>query len=175
MNRKQAGIILTLLALIVCAGILAARVNGQVDDGTGSSLSSSLSFTKDSDKDKDKDKQTSNTKDYFYDSRNDREQQDSQTMQSLKSIIEDKNTSADQKTEAQKKLTALTMARDYETRIELSIKGKGFDDALCLIEGNKARVIVKSKDNVNEKQSIQIQDSVASVAKIKDIVIESKQ
>ncbi|GFP76703.1 SpoIIIAH-like family protein [Clostridium fungisolvens] len=168
MNRKQAGIILTLLALIVCAGILAARVNGQVDDGTGSSLSSSLPFTN-------TDKQTSNTKDYFYESRNDREQQDSQTMQNLKSIIEDKNTSANQKTEAQKELTALTMARNYETRIELSVKGKGFDDALCLIEGNKARVIVKSKDNLNEKQSIQIQESVASVSKIKDVVIEAKQ
>ncbi|GFZ30465.1 stage III sporulation protein AH [Clostridium zeae] len=167
MNRKQAGIILTLLALIVCAGILAARVNGQVDDGTGSNLTS-LPFTN-------TDKQTSNTKDYFYESRNDREQQDSQTMQNLKSIIEDKNTSANQKTEAQKELTALTMARDYETRIELSVKGKGFDDALCLIEGNKARVIVKSKDSLNEKQSIQIQESVASVSKIKDVVIEAKQ
>lgn len=168
MNRKQAGIILTLLALIVCAGILAARVNGQVDDGTGSSLSSSLPFTN-------TDKQTSNTKDYFYESRNEREQQDAQTMQNLKSIIEDKNTTANQKTDAQKELTALTMARDYETRIELSVKGKGFEDALCLIEGPKARVIVKSKDSLNEKQSIQIQESVASVSKIKDVVIEAKQ
>lgn len=168
MNRKQAGIILTLLALIVCAGILAARVNGQVDDGTGSSLSSSLPFTN-------TDKQTSNTKDYFYESRNTREQQDAQTMQNLKSIIEDKNTSANQKTDAQKELTALTMARDYETRIELSVKGKGFEDALCLIEGQKARVIVKSKDSLNEKQSIQIQESVASVSKLKDVVIEAKQ
>ncbi|MBK1810994.1 SpoIIIAH-like family protein [Clostridium sp. YIM B02505] len=169
MNRKQAGIILTLLALIVCAGILAARVNGQVDDGTGSSLTS-LPFTKDNG-----DKTASNTKDYFYESRNTREQQDAQTMQNLKSIIEDKNTSANQKTDAQKELTALTMARDYETRIELSVKGKGFEDALCLIEGPKARVIVKSKDSLNEKQSIQIQESVASVSKIKDVVIEAKQ
>jgi stage III sporulation protein AH len=167
MNRKQAGIILTLLALIVCAGILAARVNGQVDDGTGSSLTS-LPFTN-------TDKQTSNTKDYFYESRNTREQQDAQTMQNLKSVIDDKNTSANQKTDAQKELTALTMARDYETRIELSVKGKGFEDALCLIEGPKARVIVKSKDSLNEKQSIQIQESVASVSKIKDVVIEAKQ
>ena len=30
MNRKQAGIILTLLALIVCTGVLATRVNNQI-------------------------------------------------------------------------------------------------------------------------------------------------
>lgn len=167
MNRKQAGIILTLLALIVCAGILAARVNGQVDDGTGS-LSSSLSFNKD-----DKDTTTTNT-DYFYDSRNEREQTSSQALQNLKSIMEDKNTSKEQKDKATQEFQNLTMAMNYETRIELSIKSKGFEDALCLIEGNKARVIVKSKDPLTEKQSIQIQESVMSVAKIKDILIEVK-
>lgn len=166
MNRKQAGIILTLLALIVCAGILAARVNGQVDDGTGS-LSSSLSFTKDS-------KDTTTSTDYFYDSRNEREQTSSQALQNLKSIMEDKNTSKEQKDKATQEFQNLTMAMNYETRIELSIKGKGFEDALCLIEGNKARVIVKSKEPLTEKQSIQIQDSVMSVAKIKDILIEVK-
>ena len=31
MNKKQAGIIMTLLALIVCAGILAAKVNGPLN------------------------------------------------------------------------------------------------------------------------------------------------
>ncbi|GIM27948.1 stage III sporulation protein AH [Clostridium polyendosporum] len=167
MNRKQAGIILTLLALIVCAGILAARVNGQVDDGTGS-LSSSLSFNKDS-----KDTTTTTT-DYFYDSRNEREQTSSQALQNLKSIMEDKNTSKEQKDKATQEFQNLTMAMNYETRIELSIKSKGFEDALCLIEGNKARVIVKSKEPLTEKQSIQIQDSVTSVAKIKDILIEVK-
>ena len=31
LNKKQAGIIVTLLALIVCAGILAAKVNGPLE------------------------------------------------------------------------------------------------------------------------------------------------
>ena len=32
MNKKQAGIILTLLALIVSAALLSAKINGKLDD-----------------------------------------------------------------------------------------------------------------------------------------------
>ena len=32
MNKKQAGVILALLALIVCAGVLAAKVNSSMQD-----------------------------------------------------------------------------------------------------------------------------------------------
>lgn len=166
MNKKQAGIILTLLALIVCAGVLAAKVNGKVDDPSGS-IPSALSFNKDNET-------TTENKDYFYDSRSLKEQQDVKTIENLKAIAEDKNTSAAQKEEATKTLTNLTVARDYETRIELSIKSNGYDDVLCFIEGKKARIIVKSDQDLTDKQTIAIQDVVMNVAKIKDVIIERK-
>ena len=164
MNRKQAGIILTLLALIVCAGVLAARVNGQVDDST---ISSSIGLTKED---------TSKNKDYFYEARNEREQQDAQTVESLNTIIDDKGTSSTQKADARKELLAKTMAKDYESKIETGVKGMGFDDALCEIENNgkQARVTVKAKE-LTDAQSAKIQEKVLSVSRINDVIIEVKQ
>ncbi|SHE94719.1 SpoIIIAH-like family protein [Clostridium fallax] len=171
MNRKQAGIILTLIALIVCVGILATRVNGKLEDAGSLTLNT---FPNDSEDAKSNEKKE-NGKDYFYESRNEREQTDAQTMQSYKSVIEDSNTTKEQKEETTKKLNDLVTGRNYETRIELSLKSKGFDDALCLIGGDKVRVIVKADEQLTEKQTIQIQESVYAVAKTKDVIIEVKQ
>lgn len=165
MNRKQAGIILTLLALIVCAGILAARVNGQVDDST---ISSAIGFTKED--------TSSKSKDFFYEARNEREQQDAQTVERLNTIIDDKGTSATQKEDARKQLLAKTMAKEAESNIEIGVKGMGFEDAYCEIEndGKQARVTVKAKE-LTEVQSAKIQEKVFSVSKINDVIIEVKQ
>lgn len=161
MNRKQAGIILTLLALIICTGILASRVNEQFKDGMG--LNDLTTITNEN-----------STQDYFYETRNIRERNDSQAIDSFEAIIADENTSKDQKADAQEQLTKKTMARDFETRIELSIKSKGFEDSLCFIEGNKAKVVVKSDDTLTDEQCVEIQDVVMNVAKIYEITIESK-
>ena len=72
MTKKQFGIIFTLMALIVCVGVLAARLNknglndavgldqvlAQNDDTTGS--------------EKESDKETLSTQDYFYNMRSTR-------------------------------------------------------------------------------------------------------
>ena len=167
MNKKQAGIIVTLLALIVCAGILAAKVNGPLD--VSSNLSNDGIFTlKNS-----ANKSTSNSTDYFVTSKMERETSDNMVIANYKALIDDKNTSAAQKSEAEKKYISKTTEVDLENRVELNLKGKGFEDVICFIEDNKARVIVKAKE-LTTQQRKQIQDVVKSVAKL-DVEIETKQ
>ncbi|MDM0466225.1 SpoIIIAH-like family protein [Clostridium perfringens] len=165
MNRKQAGIILTLLALIVCTGVLATRVNNQIKESMGEVPTA---FGENDDN------ATETSSNYFYESRNLREQKDSKTIDNLKAIVEDKNTSAEQKEEAEKELTEKTMARDYETRIELSIKSKGYEDVICFIDGDNAKVVVKTNEELTQEKMVAIQDIVMNVSKVYDVDIEKK-
>jgi stage III sporulation protein AH len=93
---------------------------------------------------------------------------------SPKAVVEDKNTSAEQKEEAEKELTEKTMARDYETRIELSIKSKGYEDVICFIDGDNAKVVVKTNEELTQEKMVEIQDIVMNVSKVYDVDIEKK-
>lgn len=176
MTKKQCGIIFTLLALILCTGVLAAKLNnGGLNDPTDlSQVLSSETVTKDNSgtAQAESDTQTLNTQNYFYEARSQRDQQNSATIQSLNSIISDQNTSKEQKDDATKQLTKKTMTRDNEGRIELNIKNKGFEDALCMLEDNKATVIVKSSTGIEEADSVAIQEIVQDVSNIKDVIIQ---
>lgn len=174
MTKKQCGIIFTLLALILCTGVLAAKLNnGGLNDPTDlSQVLSSETVTQDNSQvENEKDTQTLN-QNYFYEARSEREQKDSATIQSLNAIISDSNTSKEQKDEATKELTKKTMVKDNEGRIELNIKNKGFEDALCMLEDNKATVVVKSSTGIEEADSVAIQEIVQDVSNIKDVIIE---
>ncbi|WP_160688799.1 SpoIIIAH-like family protein [Clostridium sp. C2-6-12] len=167
MTKKQCGIIFTLLALILCVGMLAAKLNnGGLNDPTD--LSQVLS----ADKVNKEDTEALNQNQYFYESRSAREQQDSATIQTLNSIISDANTSKEQKDAATKELTQKTMVRDNEGRIELGIKNKGYEDVLCRLDSNKATVIIKSPVSLQESETVAIQEIVQDVSKIKDVIIE---
>lgn len=177
MTKKQCGIIFTLLALILCVGMLAAKLNnGGLNDPTDLSqvLSSenieSVEGTEETENTDDT--EALSTANYFYESRSLREQQDSSTIQSLKAIISDANISQEKKDEASAELTKKTMLRDNEGRIELGIKNKGFEDALCMLEDSKATVIIKSDAAIDEKDSIAIQEIVQNISDIKDVIIE---
>lgn len=168
MNKKQGVIIVTLLVLIVCAGVLATKVNSPLvglDDNIDGQ--STISFNND-------EKQKSNDE-YFQETKLDRDQQDNETMQTLKQIIDDENILEEDKKTAVEKYTELTIASDNEQRIESILKGKGFEDVICFITDGKARVIIKSSEKLTDKQTRVIQDVVMSVAKLKDVEIEIKQ
>lgn len=167
MTRKQFGIIFTLLALIVCVGVLAARVNGSLPESPGD-LNPTIKLTDDD---------SDVNADYFYDQRNEKDQVDAATKDSLKQIMDNTNSTAEAKETASKQYSTLVMSQNYASTIELEIKGKGFEDALCLIQGDgkKATVVVKSKEELNQKQANEILQTVMNVSKIKDVKIESKQ
>lgn len=168
MNKKQAGIIVTLLSLIVCVGILAVRVNSGMQGLDLTTLS-----TEGNNENEEQANTTSST-DYFYDSRSAREQSDSNYIKGLEAIIADENTDATQKQEANAKLEAKTTAMADESRIELSITSKGYEEALCYIDDSKARVIVKNASELTQNQVNEIQDIVLNISKIYDVSIESK-
>ena len=153
MNKKQAGIILTLLALIVSAALLSAKINGKLDDGTGN-LSETIAFNQN----KAQKGENNSKNDYFYDC-----------------PIELLYLAKENKENASKQLTEMTIAKNNQTKIELEVKAKGFDDALCFIDKDKVKVIVKSKDELTEKQSIQIQDVVKNITGKSNVMIERKQ
>jgi len=167
MTKKQCGIIFTLLALILCVGMLAAKLNnGGLNDPTD--LSQVLS----TEKVNEGDKEALSQQNYFYDSRSEREQNDSVAIQTLNSIISDANTSKEQKDTATKELTQKTMTKDNEGRIELGIKNKGYEDVLCRLDSDKATVTVKSPNSLQENETVAIQEIVQDVSKIKDVIIE---
>lgn len=183
MTKKQCGIIFTLLALILCTGMLAAKLNnGGLNDPTDLSQvisSADISASKDSvvtdtnaNVTNSEETAATSQQNYFYDSRSAREQQDSATIQSLNAIIADSNTSKEQKDAATKELTKKTMTKDNEARIELNIKNKGFEDVFCTLENNKATVIVKSSTGIQDSDSVAIQEIVQDVSNIKDVIIE---
>jgi stage III sporulation protein AH len=100
MNKKQAGIIVTLLALIVCAGILAARVNGplQVNDGFNDG-SSVFNWGK-----------TDNSKntDTFLSVKSQRDVDDAATLSAYNAILDKKDLSDEEKTQTMAQLTLKT-------------------------------------------------------------------
>ncbi|MGL5086922.1 MAG: SpoIIIAH-like family protein, partial [Clostridium sp.] len=167
MTKKQFGIIFTLMALIVCVGVISAKLNS---DGLGnfkatgvidpSDLSQVLANNEDSTKTDTNEKETVGSQDFFYTQRSAKEQLNATTTQQLKAITEDVNTSQEKKDLATTDLQNKIMIKDKEGRIETNVMSKGFEDVLCYIEGNKVRVVLKVQEQLTEAQTSAIQEIV---------------
>ncbi|MGL5823224.1 MAG: SpoIIIAH-like family protein [Sarcina sp.] len=166
-DKKQAMILATLMVAVLGVGVLAHNVNTKL------SKSDILTMGENGDK-KEEGKSDATSKDYFYETRSVREKEDDKTIHTLKAIIADENTSKDQKDSATEKLSQKTTNRELESRIELNIKSKGYKDAICFLDDDKARVVVAHEGKLEEKNVIEIQDVVKSIAKIYDVQIEAK-
>ncbi len=174
MTKKQFGIIFTLMALIVCVGVVAARINKTgLNDPTDFSQVISQQGTED-DKDAENDKETIGNQDYFYGLRSEKDQKDAVTMQQLNELIADEQTSQEQKDLAANELREKTMMKDQEGRIEVNVKNKGFDDVLCSIEGSTVRIVVKAEE-LTETDTASIQEIAENISGISDVIIESKK
>ncbi|MBB6625181.1 SpoIIIAH-like family protein [Clostridium gasigenes] len=199
MTKKQFGIIFTLMALIVCVGVLSAKLNtngltdptdlSQVLAGEGEQADKKADAkvqekeAKEKEKadkkaeknEKKSDKETLASQDYFFSQRSTKEQQNAATTQELKSISEDKNISQEKKDIATTELQEKIMIKDKEGRIELNVKNKGFEDVLCFIEGNKVRVVLKAEEQLTEDQTCAIQEIVEDVSSMSEVIIEPKK
>lgn len=168
MNKKQGIIIVALLVLIVVAGVLAMRLNGNqlyVTENDGGKTTSSFNTS---------DKKSSKS-DYFGEMKLSRDQSNSLTLQNLKNMIDDKNVSEESRKDAESKYKVLAMAIDYEHKIEMDLQVKGYEDALCSITyDNKATVTIKSQNQLTDKQIREIKDVVMKDAGIKDVDIQVK-
>lgn len=170
MNKKQAVIILTLLVLIICAGVVATKMNDNlyvnVDDPVKIETSQSSTLKANSD--------------YFAENRLLKTTSRNTAITSFKALAEDKNISQDSKNSAAAK--AMKYAEDAlaESKIEADLKAKGYGDAICWIEEDpiQVRITIKakdSKDKLTDQQTRSIYDSATSLSHIKTIKIELKQ
>lgn len=169
MNKKQAIIIVTLLVLIVCAGVVAAKMNDNTLYGNSSDISngkSAISSLNNSDK--------KSTTDYFSEQKLQRDTENTKTLQTLKSIIDDPNSTKENKLTAGQKYNQITEENFNEGKIESILKSKGYTDVVCIINDNKAKVIVKTKTQITQKQAKEISEVVNTVANIDPAYIETE-
>ncbi|WP_297435023.1 SpoIIIAH-like family protein [uncultured Clostridium sp.] len=167
-NSKQAMILTSLLVLLLGVGVLAHNVNTKLENGD-----LALTMKEQGKEEEVKKEETKSDGNYFYETRSVREQEDEKAIETLKAIIADENTSKDQKDSATENLTDKTTNRDLESRIELEVKSKGYKDAICFLDGEKARVVV-AEEKLTEEKVLEIQDIVKKVAQVYDVQIEAK-
>ena len=166
MNKKQAGIILALLALIVIAGVAATKVNGPMGDVADSDWNFGQTTASLEDK---------KEENYFDEQRTQKVTKDSESVEALKTIMNNENVPSEERASAAKKQEVLITKSNNENRIETTLKTKGFEDVLCIIEEDKVRVIVKSSEELTAQQRQQIQDVATSISKLPMVEIEQKK
>jgi stage III sporulation protein AH len=170
MNKKQAVIILTLLVLIICAGVIATKMNDNlyvnVDDPvkTGTTTSSTSKANSD----------------YFAESKLLKVTNRNTAIASFKAITEEKDISQESKNAAAAKAMKYSESAFAETKIEADLKAKGFSDAICWIDEDplQVRISIKAKDaqdKLTDQQTKSIYDIATSLSHIKTIKIDLKQ
>lgn len=98
---------------------------------------------------------------YFTKLRMDREKMFSQMIDNYKSIMEDSNIGDEQKKEASNEIKNINKNQNSITTIENLLKGKGFEDAVVLINDNSTNVIIKSDNELKKEQVAQIENIVS--------------
>ena len=173
MTKKQFGIIFTLMALIVCVGVLSMKLNENgYNDPT--SLEAVLKQNTDNTKTDAATEETLSTTEYFYSMRLTKEQQDEKYIDDMKAITEDANASQESKDIANNALVEKTKMKDQESRVESEIRNKGYEDALCMINDNKTvKVYVKVDDVLSEENSAAIKKIVEDITTLTDVDITS--
>ena len=164
MNKKQGIIIVSLLVLIVIAGVLATRVQGPLYFPTDETASS-----------EDVEKGTESSNEYFSQAKLNKTSQSEDTLKNLRTIMEDESLPEDSRREAKDQYVSVNLNAQNETKIEEDLKGKGFEDAVVTIRNDKASVIVKSDKELTDEQNRMIQKSIITIANIKDFEITYKQ
>lgn len=173
MTKKQFGIIFTLMALIVCVGVLSMKLNENgYNDPT--SLEAVLKQNTDNTKTDTATEETLSTTEYFYSMRLTKEQQDEKYVNDMKAITEDANASQESKDIANNALVEKAKMQDQESRVESEIRNKGYEDALCMINDNKTvKVYVKVEDVLSEENSAVIKKVVEDITTLTDVDITS--
>ncbi|MEN8075633.1 SpoIIIAH-like family protein [Clostridioides difficile] len=175
MTKKQFGIIFTLMALIVCVGVLSMKLNenGLTDPTSLEAVLKQESTNKSNASDASTE-ETLSTTEYFYSMRLTKEQQDQKYVDDMKAITEDANASQESKDIANKALVEKAKMEDQESRVESEIRNKGYEDALCMINDNKTvKVYVKVEDVLSQEDSASIKKVVEDITTLSDVDITS--
>ena len=104
--------------------------------------------------------------DYFTQARLTRKTTRDEAVETLKKIMQDENSTDEQKNEATVKANALSDNIETEGTIENLVKAKGFEDCLAYIDEDSANVVVKTQ-GLDETQAAQIADIIVSETNLK--------
>ncbi|MBK5241309.1 SpoIIIAH-like family protein [Clostridium sp.] len=167
MNKKQSGIILTLVVLIVCAGYLATKVNGPlyVNDNDFNNEKTAISL-----------KETKTSSTFFEEAKLSKVAMANRTLQTFQDLIDDANTPEAQKSKAADQYLSLSTASQNEADIELALKAQGYEQSLCSINDDLVEILVKTdKTALSQEELRKIQDAVMSKVKLEKIEIKIQE
>lgn len=153
--KKKTIIIITLVLLIVAAGYVSTKY-GRVLKVNNDKKNQTEETSKNSES------QINSTEvaaGFFIDTKIGRENDRTALKQTLRDLIDNKNTTKESRTKAENQFIELVNISEMEMVTEDLIKSQGFEDALVLINNSQANVTVKTK-SINSEQ----------VSKIKNVV-----
>ena len=104
--------------------------------------------------------------DYFTQARLTRKTTRDEAVETLKEILQDENSTEEQKSEATVKASALSDNIETEGAIENLVKAKGFEDCLAYVDEDSANVVVKTQ-GLDETQAAQIADIIVGETNLK--------
>ena len=108
--------------------------------------------------------------DYFASARMNRETARSESIELLKSTIDNANVSAEARQEAENKIFAISDNIENEVNIENVIKSKGFSDVLVSINDNQVSVAVRA-ESLTAPQTAQLNDAVEQFVSTNNVKI----
>jgi stage III sporulation protein AH len=122
-----------------------------------------------------KGEQTSSDDDFFANYRLDRERVRGHQVELLQEVINDPNSDAGMRKEAQDRLIQISERMDKELQLEALIKAKGFTEAALFIQPESATAILE-KDGMAESDVAVVADMISRVTgyKLEDIVVIPK-
>ena len=169
MTKKQFGIIFTLMALIVCVGVLSMKLNKNgLNDPTSLEAVLEQNSTNKSSESETSTDETLSTTEYFYSMRLTKEQQDEKYVADMKAITED--ATQESKDAANNALVEKAKMNDQESRVESEIRNKGYEDSLCMInENGNVKVYVKVNETLSEEDSASIKKIVEDITTLSDV------
>ncbi len=99
--------------------------------------------------------------DFFAQARLDREAGRSRSIETYNAVLENENSDAAAKASAQQGVLELAQNTETETAVENLLRARGFEDAVCYINGGMANVVVKTQMLDGEKAA-QISEIVST-------------
>ncbi len=104
----------------------------------------------------------SNGKEFFAEYRLERDRTRSRQLDLLQQIVENPESVAETRQEAQQKILEITNYLDQELQLEHLIKAKGFDDAVVFIQPHSVTVVI-NQESFEDNEITKIADLVTTV------------
>ena len=164
-------------ALVVLVGV-AGYLNFVYDksDGTQSTLNEYVETVKDIENEQQNAGEAqpvsadAKSADYFTSARMNRETARSESIELLKSTIDNANVAAEARQEAENKIFAISDNIENEVNIENVIKSKGFSDVLVSVSGDQVSVAVRA-ESLTAPQTAQLNDAVEQFVSTNNVKI----